>query len=139
MMPRHRSSRSQTNSDLEKFHCMIADLFLSFSDPTALMILDIVRKKEMTSRDMSKKLGIKSDTLLAKLRVMERGGILTSCVRAENTLYRVADLHILKAFDRILELPARKLKRTSSPRKELSGATRKDKKSSKTVSVASIR
>ena len=120
MMPRHRSSRSQTNSDLEKSHCMIADFFLSFSDPTALMILDIVRKKEMTSREISQKLGIGPKAVMAKMKAMERNGIVASCVRSQNTLYRIADLHILKAFDRVLKLPSRKLKRTSSPKRELS-------------------
>jgi DNA-binding transcriptional ArsR family regulator len=138
-MPRHRSSQSQTDSDQEKSYCVTADFFLSFSDPTALMILDIVRKKEMTSRAMSKKLGIKPDTLLAKLRAMEREGILVSCVRSQNVLYRVAAPKIIKAFNRILELPARKLKRTSSLKRQLSGATQKRKKPSKTVSGASIR
>jgi len=60
-MPHHGSSRSQTDSEC---HWVTANFFRSFSDPTALMILDIVRKKEMTSRAMSKKLGIKPDILL---------------------------------------------------------------------------
>jgi hypothetical protein len=109
---------------------MIADFFLSFSDPTALMILDLVRKKEMTSRAMSKKLGIKPDPLLAKLRAMEREGILVSFLGSQNVLYRVAAPTIINAFDRILELPARKLKRTSSLKRQLLGATQKRKKPS---------
>jgi DNA-binding transcriptional ArsR family regulator len=110
---------------------VIADFFLSFSDPTALMILDIVRKKEMTSRAMSKKLEIMPDNLLAKLRAMERKGILVSCVRSQNTFYRVSDLHVLKAFDRILELPVRKLKQAGTPKEELRANRRNNNKSSK--------
>ena len=102
------------------------------------MILDIVRKKEMTSEEISKKLGIEPNTVVAKLKAMERKGILVSCVRSQNILYRVADSKILKAFDRILEIPARKLKQTGSLKGQLLGATQKRKKSSKMVSGASI-
>ncbi len=108
-MSHARSSQSQIDSNQDKSYCVIADFFLSFADPTTLMILGIVRKKEMTSRAISQKVGIEPDTILAKLKAMERGGILVSCVRHQNILYRVADLHVLKAFDRILELPLRKM------------------------------
>ena len=101
-MPHHGSSRSQTDSDQEKSYCVTADFFLSFSDPTALMILDIVCKKEMTAEDISKELGIRLNTALVKLNVMERKGILASRVGSQKALYRIADLNILKAFDRIL-------------------------------------
>jgi DNA-binding transcriptional ArsR family regulator len=138
-MPRHRSSRSQTNSDLEKSYCLTADFFLSFSDPTALMILDIVRKKEMSSRAIFKKLEIEPNTVAASLKAMERKGILVSFLRSQNVFYRVATPKIIKAFNRILELPARRLKQTGSLKRQLSGATQKRKKPSKTVSVASIR
>jgi len=118
---------------------MIADFFLSFSDPTALMILDIVRKKEMTSREISQKLGIGPKAVMAKMKAMERNGIVASCVRSQNTLYRIADLKFLKAFDRILEFPAKRLKQTGSSKKELSGTTQEGKKPSKAVPWASIR
>ena len=88
---------------------------------------------------MSKRLRIKPDNLLAKLRSMERKGILVSCVRSQNTFYRVACFHVLKAFDRILEYPANKLKQTGSLKKELSGTPRKGNKPSKAAPVASIR
>jgi DNA-binding transcriptional ArsR family regulator len=138
-MPHHGSSRSQTDSDQEKSYCVTADFFLSFSDPTALMILDIVRKKEMSSSAILKKLGIEPNTVAANLKAMERKGILVSFLRSQNVLYRVAAPQIIKAFNRILELPTRNLKRTSSLKRQLSGAMQKRKKPSKTVAGASIR
>jgi predicted transcriptional regulator len=56
----------------------------------------------MTAEEISKELGIGLNTALVKLNAMERKGILASRVRSQKTLYRVADLKILKAFDRIL-------------------------------------
>jgi DNA-binding transcriptional ArsR family regulator len=138
-MPRHRSNHFQIASDDDKSYLAAADFFLSFSDPTALMILDIVRKKEMSSSAILKKLGIEPNTVAANLKAMERKGILVSFLRSQNVLYRVAAPPIIKAFNRILELPARKLKRTSSLKRQLSGATQKRKKPSKTVFGASIR
>jgi DNA-binding transcriptional ArsR family regulator len=134
-----KSSQSQTNSNRDKSYCLTADFFLSFSDPTALMILDIVRKKEMSSKAIFKKLGIEPNTVVANLKAMERKGILVSFLKSQNIIYRVAAPKILKAFNRILELPARKLKQTGSLRGRLWGATQKRKKSLKTVSGASIR
>lgn len=101
-MPRHRSNHFQIASDDDKSYLATADFFLSFSNPISLMILSVVRKKEMTAEEISKELGIGLNTALVKLNVMERKGILASRVRSQKTLYRVEDLKMLKAFDRIL-------------------------------------
>ena len=101
-MPRHKSNQLRIGLDKDESYLMAADFFLSFSNPSSLMILDIVRKKEMTAEEISKELGIRLNTALVKLNVMERKGILASHVGSQKALYRVADLNILKAFDRIL-------------------------------------
>ena len=132
-MHRHRSSRLGIGLDKDESYSVTADFFLSFSNPTSLMILDIVRKKEMTSEEVPRNLGIKPQTAVTKLNAMERQGILASRVRSQKTIYRVADLKILKAFDWILEFAGKRLKQTGSSEKELSGITRKGKKPSKTV------
>jgi DNA-binding transcriptional ArsR family regulator len=101
-MPRHRSNHFQIASDDGKSYLAAADFFLFFSNPISLMILSVVRKKEMTAEEISKELGIGLNTALVKLNAMERKGILASRVRSQKTLYRIAELKILKAFDRIL-------------------------------------
>ena len=76
------------------------------------MILDAVRKKDMTPPAISKKLGIASKTVLDKLKAMEGEGILVSYMRSKDTLYRIANSNIAKAFEQILEFPEKKLKET---------------------------
>ncbi len=109
-MPRLKLNHPQTGYDPEGSYFLTADFFLSFANPTVLMILDIVRKKEMTSPAISKRLGITSKIVLDKLKAMERDGILVSYVKSKGTFYRIANSAIAKTFEQILEFPERKLK-----------------------------
>jgi len=110
-MSRIRSDGPQTGSELARSYILTANFLLYFATPTVLMILDLVRKKEMTAPAISKRLGMTSRIVLDALKVMEREGILVSYVRSKNTLYRIADSRMAKAFEQILEFPERKLKR----------------------------
>ena len=130
-MPRRRSNHFQIASDDEKSYLAVADFFLSFANPALLMILSAVRKKEMTAEEISRELGTRLNTALVKLNAMERKGILASRVRSQKTLYRVADLKFLKAFDRILEFPVRKLKQAGTPKEEFRAGRGKNNKSLK--------
>ena len=118
-MPRIKSDQSQTGSEFAGSYFLTADFFLYFADPTVLIILDLVRKKEMTSIDISKKLGMTAKIVLDTLKAMEREGILVSHARSKTTLYRVADSRIAKAFEQILEFPERKLKRADQSTKSV--------------------
>ncbi len=111
-----RFGHSQANPDSDKSYFLTADFFLSFASPEALMILDSIHKKEMTCLAISRNLGMTPKTVLARLKAMEREGILVSRVGSKDVLYRVANSNIAKAFERILELPERKLKKTGSPK-----------------------
>ncbi len=101
------------SDELAGSYFLTADFFLFFANPTTLMILDLVRKREMTSLAISRKLGIRHQTVLGQLRAMEREGILASSVRSKNAFYRFANSQISKAFEQILEFSERKLKETS--------------------------
>ncbi|MGD0101749.1 MAG: winged helix-turn-helix domain-containing protein [Acidobacteriota bacterium] len=138
-MFRHKSGQSPTNSAVDQYYSLAASFFLLFSNSTTLMILDVVRKKEMTCLAISKKLGIAPETVLSTLRSMEQEGILVSHVRSRNTFYGISDPNVLSAFDQILKLPAKKLNRTGSPKKELQANRKKGNKSSETDSVAFVR
>jgi DNA-binding transcriptional ArsR family regulator len=112
-MPRHKTNHLQIGSH-DKSYLAAADFFLSFSSPISLMILSGVRKQEMASGDIAEKFGIEPKTVLFTLNAMERQGILSSRVRSQKTLYRVADPEILRAFDRILQSPAKNLEKLGS-------------------------
>ena len=81
-MPRNRSNQLGIGLDKDESYLVTADFFLSFSNPTSLMIMDIVRKKEMTSEEVSRRLGIKPQTAVTRLNAMEREGFLASRVRS---------------------------------------------------------
>ncbi len=110
-MSRLKSDHSQTRSELEESYFLTADFFLCFANPEAVRILDLVRKKEMTSLAISGKLGMRTQIVLDKLTAMEREGILISYMKSKNTFYRIADSRIVRALEQILEFPERQLKR----------------------------
>lgn len=125
-------------SDDDKSYLAAADFFLSLSSPISLMILSIVRNQEMTSEEISQRLGIEPKATATKLNAMEKHGILASRVGSKKNKYRVADLKILKAFDRILEYPAKRLGQNGYSKK-LSRITRKGNKPSSVIPGKSIR
>ncbi len=136
-MFRTKSGHSRIN--VEESYFLAADFFLSFSNPTALMILNLVRKKELTPLAISKKLGTTAETILPKLRAMERERILISRVSTRNTFYRIADQHIVRAFDQILKFPEKKLTRAGAPETEFQANRRKDGRSCRRDSFSSVR
>lgn len=111
-MSRFESGHSQEGSELAGSYFLTADLFLFFANPAALMILDLVRKREMTSLAITRKLGMNHQNVLDKLRAMEREGLLVSSGQSKSAFFRIANSHISKAFGQILEFPERNLKRT---------------------------
>jgi DNA-binding transcriptional ArsR family regulator len=137
-MSRLKLVYSQGYSDKKKSYFLVANFFLFFSNSTALLILDIVRKKEMTSMAISRKLGITPKAAVSKLKRMEREGILVSDVRSQNTFYRVAAPEIIRAFDKILKFPERMLKRADFPKAEIWRNRQKGNKSFRKDSVAPI-
>ncbi len=110
-MSRFKSDHSQTGSELTGSYFLTADFFLSLANPEVLRILDLVRKKEMTSPAISRRLRIRAQIALDKLTAMEREGILISYVRSKETFYRITDSRIAQALEQILEFPEIQLKR----------------------------
>jgi hypothetical protein len=114
-MLRHKSNHS--NSHFLKSNLLTAEFFLCFSNSTALMIWNAIRKKESTSQDISQRIGIAHKSVLSKLKKMEQEGILSSYDRNGTIFYQVADPKIISAFDQILAFPNRTLKEASAPNK----------------------
>jgi DNA-binding transcriptional ArsR family regulator len=131
-MSRCKSSHSQANSDFEQSYFLAAKFLLCFSNSTALLILNVIRKKESTLQELSQKLGITYKTVVSKLKIMEREGILTSYSKSKTIFYRVSHPQILRAFDRILAFAERKLKRDGSTGKAIRANRPKSNRSSKT-------
>jgi DNA-binding transcriptional ArsR family regulator len=103
------SDHSHNGSDSQESYLLMADFMHFFSNSTALMILDMVRRKEMTSIEVAKTLGLSPHTVSTKLKTMEREGILVSHVMPKRIIFRVADSKISRALDQILEIPKKKL------------------------------
>jgi hypothetical protein len=131
-MSRHKSSHSQANSDFEQSYILAAEFFLCFSNSTALLILNVIRKRESTPQEVSQKLGITCKTVLSKLKIMEREGILTSYSKSKTIFYQVSHPQILRAFDQILAFAERKLKREGVAGKAIRANRPKSTRSSKT-------
>jgi hypothetical protein len=138
-MPRNKSSHFQANSDFDQSCFLTSKFFLFFSSPTTLMILESLRKRESTSQDISKKLGIGHKAVLSRLNEMEQERILVSYAIRKNVFYRVADIPILKAFDQILAIPEKRLKRAGELAKETGTNRQKDNRPSKAHSMTSVR
>jgi DNA-binding transcriptional ArsR family regulator len=126
-MLRFEPDHSPTISELAGSYFLTADFFLFFATPAALLILDLVRKSESTPLAISRKLGMNQQTVLRKLRAMEREGILVSSVRPKNAFYRMANSQISKAFEQILEFPEKKLKQASRSRPVLQNSIRRNR------------
>jgi DNA-binding transcriptional ArsR family regulator len=100
----------KADSDRGISYSLMADFLRSFSDPKALMVLNIVRKEKMTPSAISKRLGISQQTASAKLKMKARKGILASNVTSRSISYGAADSILLETFDRILEFSNHKPK-----------------------------
>jgi sugar-specific transcriptional regulator TrmB len=104
----------EDSANSQESYFLAADLFSFFADLTALMIWDIVRKKEMSASAIAKKLQADPPRVLKTLQAMEQKGILASRTRSYTTLYKMADLNAARAFNTILELPKRNRERTGN-------------------------
>jgi|WetSurSiteA1Bulk_404760.scaffolds.fasta_scaffold41174_2 DNA-binding transcriptional ArsR family regulator len=109
------SDHSHSGLDSQESYLLMANFFRFFSSSTALMILDTVRSKEMTSLEVAKKLGLSPLTVLAKLKTMEREGVLVSYVGSKRVVFRLADSEISQALEQILNIPKKKLGRAGGP------------------------
>jgi hypothetical protein len=121
-MPRKKSVLFQLNADFKASCLLASNFFLFFSNPTALMILDTLRKKESTPQGLAKELGIGRKTILSKMKAMEKERILISYAISKDVFYRVANTPILEAFDQILAVPEKRRARADTITKAKSAA-----------------
>jgi DNA-binding transcriptional ArsR family regulator len=95
----------QNDSDLSKaLYERHAEMCKVFSNPTRLMILNVLRDAEMTVAAVAEKLGITMGTVSPHLLMMKRQHVLASRKQGNQVFYRLANARMLKAFDLIREV-----------------------------------
>lgn len=87
-----------------------AEMCKVFSHTSRVMILNILRRTEMTVSEIAQKLNLPFGTVSPHLLMMRRHGVLASRNEATLVYYRLANPKILKAFDLIRELLTSQLK-----------------------------
>jgi len=106
------TQKGKTNS------CMHADSeanlitaqFLSLlSDPTSLMVFNILRKKESDIAAISRQSKITPQIVLNVLNAMKKERIIVSRVKAQTTYYRAASSKLVNAFIRIIDFQKKTL------------------------------
>ncbi len=107
------SDHSRNGSNSWESYLLMADFLRFFSNSTALIILDKVRRKGMTPFEIAKTLGMSPYTVLNKLKTMESEGLLVSSIRSQKLFFRVADSNIVQALDLILDFPKKRLIRAA--------------------------
>ncbi len=81
-----------------------AEMCKVFSNPTRLMILNVLRDAEMTVAAVAEKLGIAMGTVSPHLLMMKRQHVLVSRKQGNQVFYRLTNARMLKAFDLIREV-----------------------------------
>ncbi len=81
-----------------------AEMCKCFSNPTRLMILNVLRETEMAVAAIAERLGIALGTISPHLLMMKRQRVLVSRKQANQVFYRLANPKMLQAFDLIREL-----------------------------------
>ena len=81
-----------------------AEMCKVFSNPTRLMILNVLREKEMTVATIAGKLEIALGTVSPHLLMMKRQRVLSSRKKGNQVFYRLANPKMLQAFDLIRDI-----------------------------------
>lgn len=99
------SRKPETGGDLSRaLYERHAEMCKVFSNPTRLMVLNVLRDTEMTVAAIAEKLGIALGTVSPHLLMMKRQRVLSSWKEGNQVFYRLANPKMLQAFDLIREL-----------------------------------
>ncbi len=91
-----------------------AEMCKTFSNPTRLEILDLLRNRESTVTELVRKTKYSQVNISQHLSVMKSKGIVVSERRGKNVYYRLSTPKITKAFDIIREILAERLRKDKS-------------------------
>lgn len=87
-----------------------ADMCKTFSNPTRLEILNLLREGATTVGKLVEKTGLGQANVSQHLSVMKSKGIVLSERKGKNVYYRLSTPKITKAFDIIREILSERLK-----------------------------
>jgi hypothetical protein len=132
-MPTKSPDKPDDSDSFQQSYLLAADLFSLFAHSTALMIWDVVRKKELSVQAIANKVGTARHLVLNTLQAMEQQELLVSNARSKTTRFRIADSTITEALNTVLDLPQRNQKQTGKIPKAPRLSRRKTTKYSRAV------
>ena len=88
-----------------------AEMCKVFSNSTRLEILNLLRDKELSVTEIVKKTKLSQANISQHLSIMRSKGIVTSNRKGKNIYYKLTNPKIIKAFDIIRDVLAKKLKK----------------------------
>ncbi|HLD75587.1 MAG TPA: metalloregulator ArsR/SmtB family transcription factor [Candidatus Norongarragalinales archaeon] len=91
-------------------YALHADLCKTFSNPTRLEILDLLRDGPLSVSELVKKTGVGQANLSQHLGVMKSKGVLRSSRKGLNVYYELCNPKVLDAFDLIRSILRDRLK-----------------------------
>jgi len=82
---------------------MTAELCKTFGHPKRLMIINILRDREITVTQLAKETGINKSNLSQHLHLLRENGLVTTQREGTKIFYRLSHSNIVKAFDLMTE------------------------------------
>lgn len=102
--------------ELYKIH---AEMCKTFSNPTRLEILNLLRNKEMPVTELTEKTKTNQANISQHLAIMKSKGIVSSNRKGQQIFYKLTNQKIIKAFDIIREILIERLKENEKISKNL--------------------
>ena len=87
-----------------------AEMCKVFTNPKRLEILNLLRDKEMSVTDLTKRTKLSQVNVSQHLSIMKSKGFVASKRRGKNIYYSITNPKIIKAFDIIREILAERLR-----------------------------
>lgn len=95
--------RKDASSIEHRLDVLHAELCKTFTHPTRIRILNLLRHGEQSVGELTEALGVPQPSVSQHLTVMRNAGVLTSRRQGTNVFYRLTNLKVLVAFDTIRE------------------------------------
>ncbi len=86
-----------------ELYAMHADICKTFSNPTRLELLNLLRNGELSVSELVKRTGLTQGNVSQHLAVMRSKGVVMAKRKGSNIYYSIANPKIIKAFDIIRE------------------------------------
>ncbi len=91
-----------------------AEMCKVFSHPKRLELINLLRQKEMSVGDLSRRLGLTPANLSQHLAMMRQRRILVSRKEGNMVYYRIANPRLLEAFDMLREILFEQIRRDAA-------------------------